>query len=317
LRNLNFAIVMAAYLLGIFWIFTRTGRVEAFLIFAIAASPVALFAFVVQGRWVQQKPVGEAKQNPVFSHLMALAACAGLFLFVRGMSGRVGISTTSTKRTILFFGDYVSGWTTGEAVQVLAISLVMAASAMVVWTSYRFTSSKNVFVRNVMSRVFFAGASESARFFIYLYIFATAWCMGAAAVLLGWDSAVLNLVIIRFGRAMLPLAVLLVVAMLRLPVMGIGFIASLGAMLYLLLMNTSPARAGVFLGIPLAFFGAYFLLSALVENSAVKSAAAGPAAGLQEQAAGVESGEGPENEDETEEKGSAAEEEDGEDSDEK
>ena len=74
----------------------------------------------------------------------------------------------------------------------------------------------------------------------------------------------------------------MIIAMLRIPFMGVGFLVSYGFIFYLVMLNFSVPRAAVFMGVPTVFFGLYFLVSTVAESMASRSfspAGAGAAQG--------------------------------------
>ena len=282
--NLNFALFTAAYLYAVGWIFTRTKSIETLVVFGLALSPLVALGLALQGRSVRQDDPDSMPQNAWVSHILALAASVGLIVFVNWILAREG--------TIWFFMDYLKGWTLDDAIILLLISVAMGASALAVWTSYRFRMARNRFMKEDAPYVFFAGVPEVKRILLYAYILAFAWSLGVAAVAVAWRSeGSISVLILKMSRASLPVAIMLVVAMFRLPFMGIGVAASCAGVWYLAAANTSPGRATVFVGVPLAALAVYFAVKSILISSA-RGSLAGASTAAVEKTASPESGNG-------------------------
>lgn len=267
MKNFNFSFLLAVYLTALATIFVRIQTPDAVLLYGMLLSPLVVLAFRSRGVKIKQKIIPEKYPTAMLSHILALVGAVLFFIFVYHYS--------TGKEPLQFFGNFRLGWTPMrekpgmpipnewpplKAMQLLFITIILAASAMSIWTSYRFTNTRSVYFREIAPQVFFAGASEPVRIMIYLYIFTFLWSLGASVISLVWRDQTLSLFFLVTGRACVPLAVLLLVAMLRLPLAGAGAAAAFGLITYLMTINVGTVHALAFVLPPVAaaaiFFGA-------------------------------------------------------------
>lgn len=263
MKNLSFALISALYASFVMWVFTTTRSFESLIVFGTAASPVILLAMWVQGKKLEQKRYDETSQYPWLSLLLALASSITMVYFV--------MQFVQKSDMVQFFGAYILGWKIDEALIMLGLSIAMAASGAVMWTTYRFRSSKSPFIRYEAPYVFFAGAPEKTRLGIYLYVFAFLWSVAVAVQSALWHSWIIDsIMIIRLSRAAIPLALFLVIALMRLPLMGIAALISTGGAWYVVAQNYTFLRASVFIAIPVAIVVIYVVISSMAVSAATE-----------------------------------------------
>lgn len=245
------------------WVFTTTRSFESLIIFGTAASPVVLIAMGLQGKTLPQKRYDETSPYPWLSLLLALASSITMVYFV--------MQFVHKSDMVQFFGAYILGWKIDEALIMLCLSIAMAASGAVIWTTYRFRSSKSPFIRYEAPYVFFAGAPEKTRLGIYLYVFAFLWSAAVAVQSALWHGWIIDSVmVIRLSRTAIPLALFLVIALMRLPFMGIAALFSVGGAWYVVAQNYTFLRASVFIAVPVAAVVLYVVISSMAVSASME-----------------------------------------------
>lgn len=263
MKNLSFALISALYASFVMWVFTTTRSFESLLIFGLAASPAIILAMRLQGKTIEQKRYDESTKYPWLSLLLAMASSIAMTYFV--------MRFVKKSDMVQFFGAYILGWTIDEAMIMLCLSIAMAASGVVIWTTYRFRSSKSPFIRYEAPYVFFAGAPEKLRLGIYIYAFAFLWSAAVAAPAALWNGFNIDTVmVIRYSRAAIPMAIMLIVALMRLPFMGIAALASAVGAWYVVAQNYDFPHAAVFVGCAVAISAAYVILSSILVSASIQ-----------------------------------------------
>lgn len=263
MKNLNFALISALYASFVMWIFTTTRSFESLLVYGIAASPALIIAMRLQGKTLVQKRYDESTKYPWLSLLLALSSSISMVVFIMKFMKKSDM--------VQFFGGYILGWTVDEAMIMLFLSIAMAASGVVIWTTYRFRSSKSPFIRYEAPYVFFAGAPEKLRLGIYIYAFAFLWCAAVAGQAAIWNGCNIDSVmVIRYSRAAIPMTIMLVVALMRVPLMGIAAIVSAVGAWYVVSQNYDFSRAVVFVGCALVISAAYIVVSSILTSASIK-----------------------------------------------
>lgn len=259
MKNFNFSLALALYIFIVFSAFTSTRNFAAAAVAALAASPLIWLALFFIGRGTPRfEPSRIATQAPL-SHFVALLCSALIFAIVWKM--RTGTHFGSAMQ---MFGNYRVGWTLSLAIQTLGLSVAICASALTIWTGYRFNDAPG----GRAARAFFAGSPEIARLLIYAYIILTVWAIGVCAIAVAYKSTEypFEFLIMITGRAMVPAIIAIVAALLRVKLMGIAVIAAAGAVFHLVSINIDGGSAAVFVaasaGAAAVFFAArYFMKS--------------------------------------------------------
>jgi len=252
LKNFNFSVFTALYILSLGWAFTHTKDILFFLMFAYLTSPLLWLAFYSQGRRIGKFYESEMKSKSLVSHLVALVCSALLLAFVIK-------SMTATKfGPIQFFQNLRMGWSFKSAAELLALDLALAASALTIWSGYGFTDAKKGLFKGKGPRLFFAGLKEHQRFLIYFYLVILFWVIGTMSLSLIWKDYSLRFLTIVTARALVPAIALLLIAVLRLPFMMTACMGILILIGYLLKINLSINEAFAFVGIPLVAAVVFF-----------------------------------------------------------
>jgi hypothetical protein len=185
-----------------------------------------------------------------------LICSALLLLFIKSM-GETKLGA------VQFFGNFLMGWHYNDALKLLALVILLAASAATIWTGYGFDDPKKVIYKGKGPRLFFAGFPEIYRFGLFVYLITFLWALGFLAItkIYNYDSHkdIVHLTILT-ARAMLPLVALLPFAILRLRIMGPVTLVAVGTVAYLMGTNSSPRAAAVFVGIPVAVAAVFLIV---------------------------------------------------------
>lgn len=297
MKNFNFSLVMAFYIFIVGWFFTRAGDPAIFLISAVVTSPLLWAAFYLQGKRITDFRASELNSHSFLSHLVALACSAVLFWLVWKMR------TGTRFGPMQLFGNLRIGWNAQIAAELLAVELLMAASAATIWAGSRFKDIRLEspdYRQYRIARLFFAGTREAYRFPIYLYLILFSWALGIGAAYRFYGKEYgMDTLLIVLSRATIPVLALLVIAMLRIRiktrplvskaiVLGI-WLYVIGTIGYLIEMNLDSGVAIAFIGSQLAaaavFFSVrFFTIPAIATAPAIEKPAAPAEPAVQEEA---------------------------------
>jgi hypothetical protein len=274
---------MAFYIFIVGWFFTRAGDPAVFLIFAVVTSPLLWAAFYLQGRRIKDFHEKELNSLSFLSHLVALACSVGLFWLVWKMR------TGTRFGPMQLFGNLRIGWNMRIAFELLAVEILMAASAATIWAGSRVNGVKPGSPDFRTARLFFAGTREAYRFPIYLYLISFSWALGLGVVfkLYGKDYEMETLVVV-LSRAIIPVMALLVIAILRIRIKTTPLISKvivlgiwlyvIGTIGYLIETNLKTGVATAFIGSQLAAAAVFFAVRSVTVSAGSKAAAVEPAA---------------------------------------
>lgn len=281
MKNFNFALLLAIYIFAVGWLFVRTQQLEIVGAFAIAVSPLAVAAFYSGGFRFRQE-LDRKTSNAFLAQFLALA---GAFFFIRFVVLYVAPESTlefadlGSPEPLPVFGYYWPLWPEARALEFFGINVLFAASALTIWSSYCFGADRPGDSRRAMA-AYFAGVSEPVRFLVYAYILITAYSIGALAVAVIWKEFSVADMLVIMGRASVTLVVPLVVALLRLRVMGPAMLLSAGGTAYLVILNTTVGAGIVSVAAALAalaaLLGARWILAGGGEAQSQQATAAAP-----------------------------------------
>ncbi|HOC94300.1 MAG TPA: hypothetical protein PKH33_18260 [bacterium] len=278
MKNFNFSLALALYIFIVFSAFTSTRDFAAAAAAALAASPLIWLALFFIGRGAPRFDTSRTPTQAPISHFVALLCSALLFAMVWKM--RTGTYFGSAMQ---MFGNYRVGWSLAMALQTLGLSVAICASALTIWTGYRFNDAPG----GRAARAFFAGSPEIVRLLIFVYIVLAAWAIGVCAVAVAYKSASYSFefLIMITGRAMIPAMGCILVALLRLKFMGIAVIAAAAAVFHLVSINIDGGSAAVFVaaaaGAAAVLFAARYFHRAGGSDGATPVVAAEPVSGSQ------------------------------------
>lgn len=259
MKNFNFALLLAIYIFAVGWFFVRIQQLEVVITFAMAASPLAIAAFYAGGFRFRQD-LDRKQGNTLLAHFLALASSLFLIRFVIlfvAPESSLEFAELGSQDSLPVFGYYWPLWPLIRAVEFLGINILLATSALTIWSSYCYSAG----TRNAGGKAaatFFAGVSEPIRIIIYLYILTFTFSIGILLTAVLWkDFTTANMIVI-IGRASVALVAILLVALFRLKIMGPGVIIAAAGTLYLVALNTTTMVGAVSVLGPLAVLGILF-----------------------------------------------------------
>ncbi len=265
--------MLSVYIFAIGWLFVRTQRLEIVIVFALAASPLAVAAFYSGGFRFKQN-LDRLSGNAMLAHFLALASAFFLIRFVIlyvAPESSLEFAQLGSADALPVFGYYWPLWPMERAVEFLGINILLATSALTIWSSYCYGGSGG---GKKAPATFFAGVSEPIRIIIYLYILTFSFSLGIFLTAVLWKDFTMSNMIVIMGRASVALVALLIVALLRLKVMGLAVIIAAAGTLYLAAWNTTIAAGVVSVLGPLAALVVLFAVRWYLAGRVVEPAAA-------------------------------------------
>jgi len=239
LKNFSFSILLSIFIFLLGWLFTKSEDIDVFIVYSIMASPLLVAAFGIMNRNKTKNKVYE-KSNYIFSHLIGLICSALLFVLIIRSGSKYG--------PVQFLGNYRVGWNFKSAGELLALIIMMSSGAMTIWTGYN-SGQKGRFKIGFLDKSNFKFANEISGFIFFVYLFSLSWAYSVGLISLIWKNLDLKTLSIITARAYIPMLIILIVSILRLPFMGFAWLVSLLLVAVLFQMNLGTTMMFVIMAI--------------------------------------------------------------------